>query len=206
MRKTTFVMTLLCAGVAAGLTSCLNSDDDNNNSNQGLSAADIAFCASAVSGSHSGYLVYEEQNPVVAADRYDSLAVNWDFVNDSTMLVRNFPASLLAKNVTNPQLKEALAAAEDKTLECRIYFNATSPIGFYINPLKLDYTLSYGDATHTVQVYFLNYNTYSFGLYDSSAKEYKWYLQVYEAYVMEDGATDPSATKLSGQIPFFIVD
>ena len=160
---------LFCCLTAVCVTSCLSSDDDNNSS-QGLSKAEIAQCFLTVGGNYTGDLLYLATS-ADGTERVDTLAGSWYIPTDSTLIINDFPGKVLAESVSYPALKEALADAPNQMIKCRIGFVETSPIQFLINPYTLEYQLHYDGDDHKVQIVFYTYNTYSFGYYDATLEQ-----------------------------------
>lgn len=151
------------------VTSCLNGDDDNKGS-AFLDKNASAMCYQAIQGNYSGNLIYAAKNAADVSDVTDTLAVSWSFINDSTLIVPEFPVGLIASKVTKPELKEALEKAGNRPLKCNFKFVNASPIQFILNPLTLDYSLDYEGGSHKVQIAFYT-NVYdSFGSYDQTKK------------------------------------
>jgi hypothetical protein len=151
------------------VTSCLSGDDDSD-SNQGLSKAEVAQCFLTIGGNYTGDLLYLATSPD-GTERVDTLAGSWYIPTDSTLIINEFPGKVLAEGVSYPALKEALAEAPNQMLKCWIGFVETSPIQFLVNPSVLEYHLHYDGNDHKVQIVFYTYNTYSFGYYDASLNE-----------------------------------
>lgn len=183
----------LCCIAVMSLTSCL-SNDNNNNSNNGLTPQEKAVCAAAVRGYYSGEAyTYADGN----ATKLDTLKnLTWGIVNDTTMIIYDFPPALLAYNISNTDLKEALKAAAPQDIEGHLYYVNVSPVGFYViyEPIKLN--LFYGDTHHDVTIY-LNHPQAPYylasGAYDASKPLFQ--VQMYENAVIVD--TDTSNGNIS---------
>ncbi len=187
---------MLCCMAAMFLTSC-NTDDNGYT----LTKEEIAACLNAVRGNYAGKLIYPSQNPNNSNDKTDSLDIQWSADIDTTVTVKQFPVSLLAKFVEDNALKTALESAEDKDIKCNIYFTRVSPVIFFANPTPLLVSLNYGGAAHQVQILFYMNSAYSFGSYDSSKKEFQLQLLLGNISV-DKGQTnylkDPTPFLLSG--------
>ena len=108
---------LLCGLSALVLTSCLNDDD-----NTGLTPEEVRTAYQLVKGSHSGKVIFSAANPHNTKDTTDTLAVTWNVLTDSTMVIHNLPISKIAANVTDADLKSAIAALPDQDVDCFIGF------------------------------------------------------------------------------------
>ena len=157
---------MLCCMAAMFLTSC-NTDDNGYT----LTKEEIAACLNAVKGNYTGKLIYPSQNPNNSNDKTDSLDIQWSADMDTTITVKQFPASLLAKFVEDNTLKTALESAENKELKCNLYFTRVSPVVFLANTAPIELSLNYGGAAHQVQVLFYINSAASVGIYDASKKE-----------------------------------
>ncbi|PTL33735.1 DUF4840 domain-containing protein [Prevotella sp. oral taxon 376] len=166
MKKLKFFSVMLCCMAAMFLTSC-NTDDNGYT----LTKEEIAACLNAVKGNYTGKLIYPSQNPNNSNDKTDSLDIQWSADMDTTITVKQFPASLLAKFVEDNTLKTALESAENKELKCNLYFTRVSPVVFLANTAPIELSLNYGGAAHQVQVLFYINSAASVGIYDASKKE-----------------------------------
>lgn len=156
---------LLCGLTTLVFTSCLNDDD-----NSGLTPEEVRIAYQMVKGTHSGNVIFVATNPDNTNDKTDTLAVTWEVLTDSTMIIHDLPISKIAANVTDTDLKNAIAALPDHDLNCYIGFTQSSPVVFLINPSLIEYpALSYGGATHKVQIGFYINNTSSFGMYNATS-------------------------------------
>ncbi len=188
---------MFCCLAAMSITSC---SDDDNNSSRSLTKEEKAQCLLAVKGNYSGNMIYAAKNEKDVKDVTDTLAVKWSITNDSIMTIANFPARLLAENVTDADLKKALAAADDQTITCRIGFIKTSPVQFLINPQSPSYNLNYGGKDHKVQIAFYVNSYSSFGSYNLTKKVLQ--MQIVEAAVFLDGK---QTAYLKTGVPFVFV-
>ena len=166
------------------VTSCLN-NDDNDNSQTGLTPAEKALCYSTLAGDYTGDLLYMAVDESERTEAVDTIDGRWYIPTDSTLIITDFPSALLAEHVSQPPLKEALADAPDQTIKCQVYYTQLTPIEFLVNPYPLTYTLNYGGGTHEVQVYFYANNAYSFGSYDPTEK--KLFIKIIEGVIYVDG-------------------
>jgi hypothetical protein len=180
MKKFKILSVMLCCMAAMTLMSC--NDDDSSSS---LTKEDVAQCFAAIKGVYTGKVVYGSVNANNTADITDTLDVQWSAGTDSTLVIANFPAKLLAQNITNTELKAALSAAPNQNITCHTVFMQVSPITFLLNPVSPSYQLTYGGATHKVQVAFYINNYSSYGFYDTSKKMMEF--QLVEGAIFVDG-------------------
>ncbi len=181
------------------LNACLG-DDDSTSDYQGLSAQEKAQCLSLVKGDYKGSMIYYATNESNLSDLIDTLDISWSIIDDSTMIVKQFPVRLLASDVTNSTLKEAIEALPDDDLECRIGFVKVSPVQFLVNPRTFTYQLTMDGASHQVQLVFLANNVYSFGGYDASTRLME--MKIIEAAIYVDGAR---SAYLATNTPFLFI-
>ncbi|MBQ9649171.1 MAG: DUF4840 domain-containing protein [Prevotella sp.] len=185
MKSLKFLSWACCLAGALTVVSCLSDDDDNNNNqSKGLSASEKALCFAAVGGDYTGKLYFYD-----ASRERDSVDIDWYIPSDSVMTVPKFPSKALAGCISNSALKEALEAAPDQPLNCRIGFINMSPIEFLINPQTLTYNLNYSGSDHKVQVLFYVNNTYSYGTYNASSRELGMQLIIGALYIDEKQST-----------------
>ncbi|HEY9551819.1 MAG TPA: DUF4840 domain-containing protein [Prevotella sp.] len=190
--------TLMMAFVAVatmGLASCINTDNEY----KGLTKEDIALCFATVKGNYEGDLIYRNVNEANIKDVYDTLRVAWNIDTDSTLTIAKFPSKLLAKNITNEQLKAALEAAPDQDLKCVIGFMGTSPVSYLMNPETLTYYLEYDGKKQKVQVVFTINSYASFGVYNTGKKILK--MQIIEAVIYLNGN---QTSYLKQVVPFIL--
>ena len=155
-------LTALC------VTSCLG-DDTSESDSQTLTKAQIAQCYQTIAGSYSGFLYYEAKSSDGYATIVDSLDTSWYIPTDSTLIITDFPAKVVAGFVSYQPLKAALAEAPNKMVNCKTWYLKTSPIELLVNPYTIEYDLEFDGKQHKVHVVFYANNTYSFGVYDSGS-------------------------------------
>ena len=196
MKKLKFLAAGCCMATMC-LTSCLSNDND---STTGLTKEETAYCLATVRGNYNGDLIYIAKNVKDVNDNTDTLKISWSIVNDSTMTIYDFPAKLLADNVSDEKLKAALEEAPDKDISCYIGFVNNKPVQYLINPKSPEYTLNHDGKDHKIQVAFYVNNTASFGSYNSTKKEL--YMQIVEGAIFMDGK---QTAYLTQQNPFAFV-
>lgn len=155
-------LTALC------VTSCLG-DDTSESDSQTLTKAQIAQCFMTVAGNYTGKLYYEVKSSDGYATIVDSLDTSWYIPTDSTLIITDFPAKVVAELVSYQPLKAALAEAPNKMVNCKTWYLKTSPIELLVNPYTIEYDLEFDGKQHKVHVVFYANNTYSFGVYDSGS-------------------------------------
>ena len=183
--KTLKSIVIIACGIAAlAFTSC-NSDSDTQ---KGLTAQEISYCYNTVKGRYTGDLIYAAKNENNPADVSDTIkSVRSDIINDSTMILYNFPARLLAPNVKNGQVRGALLEADWKDLTCRTVYIGTNPVEFLVNPLTLTFNVPYNGETeiHKIQVVFYTNNLSSWAQYNEKDAQLKFI--IYEGAIYLDG-------------------
>ena len=173
-----------CIAGALTVVSCLSDNDDSSNQSSGLTASEKALCFTAVKGDYTGKLYFYDSSRA-----RDSVDISWSIPSDSMMTVPLFPSKALAECISNSALKEALEAAPDQPLDCRIGFVNMSPVEFLVNPYTLTYNLNYSGADHKVQVLFYGNTTYSYGTYDSTSHELGVQIIIGALYIDEKQST-----------------
>lgn len=185
---------LAIAGVT--LTSC-DDDDDNN---RGLTPQEVQTAFSTVRGAYNGKAIYSATNPNDPKDVTDTVTVSWEIDTDSMMTIHNFPVSAIGNSVADTVASKALLAAGSRDLQCYIGFINLSPITFLVNPIAPEFTLTYGGASHKIQIPFYVNNYYSYGQYSSG----KMVMQVVAAAIYVDGNDSGWIQRGSG-VPFAFV-
>lgn len=196
MKKLKFLSVLFCCLAAMSFTSCDNGNDDV----QPLTKEQIAQCFTAVKGTYTGKVIYSSINPNNPNDVTDTLNIQWAVNTDSTLVISKLPAKILAQNINNTDLKTALSAAADQDFTCYTGFTKTSPVTFLLNPVTASYSLTYGGATHKVQVAFYINSYYSYGVYGSTVNSQNMMqMQIMEGAIYVDGT---QTSYLTGAVPF----
>jgi len=175
-----FAMILGCAAVMC-LASCM--DDEES----GLTPEEVKTAYETVKGSYDGELYYVTTTADNKSD-IDTLAIQWSIDSDSIMTIKNFPTKVLAANINDSIISEAVSAAEDQDIKCYIGFYSISPIKFLVNPTTTIYHVSCGEKKYKIQIaYYIN-SAYSFGIY--SAAEKLMQIQIVEGAVYVNGQTE----------------
>lgn len=161
MKAKKIIMAALCCFSVFSLVSCNLNDDDNT----ALSPTQMQEAYNTVKNIHLGKLIF---TPTVGS-KNDTLNVSWDIKADSTMTIHNFPVSALADNIGSDysDLKAALEKEGTVDLHCYIGFYQLNPVAFMIYPISPSFDLSYGGATHKIQIAFYHVNT-SLGVYNNN--------------------------------------
>ncbi len=191
MKKLKFIAFVIgCLFIGTALTSCLNNNDDNT----GLTKEQQKSAYLQVKGDYAGKIVYSK---LLSDSKYanDTLDISWSIDTDSTMLIKKFPSTLLAQNITNESIKTAMAACDPVDIKCYTGYYSLSPVAFVVNPTSVTYNLSYDGTSHKVQVVFYVNNTYSFGSYQPLTTTLQ--IQIVEAGVYVDGTYQSGLLKLS---------
>lgn len=166
------------------VTSCLGDDDNNNNSSSTLSKSQIAQCFMTVKGDYTGDLLYLAKADDGLTEQVDTLVGEWSIPTDSTLIIYDFPAKVLAEFVSHTGLKNALAEAPDQDVKCQTRYVNVSPVQFLVNPRTLEYDLFYDGSTHKVHVVFFGENTYSFASFDAESNDMM--VKIIPAYLYVD--------------------
>jgi hypothetical protein len=175
---------LLGSLTALCVTSCLSNDDDDNNSSQGLTKAQIAQCFLTVGGNYTGDVLYWGKSEDGLTEQVDTLEGSWYIPTDSTLIITDFPAKVFAELVSYPELMTALAEAPNQNIKCQIRFVEPVPVQFLVNPYTLEYSLHYGGGDHKVHIVFYYENVYSFGVLDAESNE--MVVKIIPAYLYVD--------------------
>ena len=158
MKQLKYLMIALGCMAAMSLTSCLESDD---NENTGLTQTQINQCFTAVRGEYTGKMIYPSRSALYGTDTID---VNWSVGADTMLVLRPFPIRIIAEQVTDTDLRQALTGLDDTSeLKCYLgFYKIETEVQFLVAPIKIDFPVFFKEATHTLSVYFWS-NNYSYG-------------------------------------------
>lgn len=169
MKQLKLVSLQLICLLLAGFTfaSCIDDDDNDDDQITYLTGDQLMAAYASVSGSHSGKMIFNDAS--TSTTKLDTVSVRWDIINDSTMIIRNFPVAAVIDNIQdgNSAMVEALKTQADQSMVCTIKFYRLSPVLFHIAPNNLVYYVNYGGKEHKVEMAFYINNAYSFGMYNS---------------------------------------
>lgn len=191
MKTIQFKTLLFCCFAALFFASC-NNDDDTS-----LTPEQRAAAFQMVKGPHEGNMMYNDLTSTDPKDQVDTLRMTWNMQTDSTMVIYQFPASIIAESITDDALKAAISKVEPRDLQCRTFFFNLDPVAFYISPITLEYNLNYGEADHKVQVVFYVNHPVSQGSYRTSTKFMS--MQIVVAAIYIDGK---QSEVLKNMVPF----
>ena len=152
MKKFKFLSFLLCCMSALFVTSCLNDDDDDT----GLTPAQVSQCLNAVKGNYTGEMICAKDPFKINKTEKDTIRMSW-LINavDTTVVVYDFPAEVIARGMKEGEVKDALTKAQERDLKAKIVFYQNNPlIAFMIYPYVLEYNVSYGGTLHKLSAYF----------------------------------------------------
>lgn len=186
MKKTKWTTLLLGFCALMAMTSCLN-----DKSEDGLSQEDMKKAMTAMKGDYTGTLKWRSSS----SNSYDSLNnVHWT-MNDTAMIIHDFPVSTLAAGVVsgeaNDSLRNAMKAAPAQELTCGIsFYNTTDFLNPYCVMNIMPYSVIIKNAeinTHLydLKVNFLNMNTNSTGYFNANKKALEIYMRTYNLQVNE---------------------
>ncbi len=181
MKWTTLLMGLFAM---MAMTSCLNDNSDDK-----LTQEQMKKAMTAMKGDYTGMLKWNATN----ASHYDSLAnVHWT-VNDTAIIIHDFPVSSFTKGVVsgavNDSLRNALKAAPAQELTCAISFYYTKDfLSPYCVMNIMPYSVIIKNAeinTHQydLKVNFLNMVENSQGYFNNEKKTMEIYMLTYNLQV-----------------------
>ncbi len=170
MKKLKFVAMMLAGISLLGFNSCLNSDSGDDY--VPLTNSEKTTCYLQVQGFHRGKVVYPTElsgSTISKSDTTDcTFYISRELKDTSyvyTVNIENLPIKALAACMSTGEIKTAMENAENINLNGEIDFYSTSPVAWLINPTTPEFTLTYGGATHKIQIPFLINNAYSMGAY-----------------------------------------
>lgn len=161
MQRNKYLSIIICCLTAMFITSCLGNDDEKKQ----ITPAEAKTCMQIMRGVYTGKLYYLHTNDTNQVTATDSLNAGW-IVNDSLLIINNYPIKALAENVKDPNIKAALLNAAPQPLICEVGFTNTSPIEFLVNPRPMKFKLNYNDEDHEMVVAYYVNSIKSFGIYN----------------------------------------
>lgn len=152
---------MLClTAVTWTMTSCFNDDDGNT-----ISEQQMKKCIADMAGNYSGKLITGviQNNTLTETDTLDNQT--WT-AGDSKLTFMLFPASQLAKSITDSDIKAAVAASEEMiSIEAYYYSfsSVSSTYQFTLAPQTVSISVNYNGGTHELKFPFYQ-GGYSYGL------------------------------------------
>ena len=184
-----FSMLLGCLAVMA-LSSCLSESNDNSDQEKEWKEWMEAFKAEVLAshGSYGGFVYYQ---PDVKSEEQDSVAVEWEIVNDSMMVLQRVPTRLFVEKLSekHASLKEAVSAVGTVNVPVKIAFNAyyKSPLVFYIYPEPVKLNVNVDGETKAVVISFYDTETYTQSFGQCMVSTSQSLVRVYPKGITQDG-------------------
>ncbi len=184
MKKTKWISLLMGISTLMGMSSCLNDDTDN-----GLTQKQVTEAVNAMKGDYTGTMKWRTSS----SNSYDSLNnVSWT-VNDTAIIIHNFPTSTLAVGVAdgeiNDSLRNAMKAAPTQEWTCAFaFYNTNNFLNPYCTLDIMPYSVVIKDAvinTHNynLQINFISNNSDSRGYFNNEKKAMEFYMRTYNLQV-----------------------
>lgn len=192
MKKNNLLLLVVTLMMTFSLASCLNDNFDEQAKRNRPTQAELKVASKTIQGIYQGKLFTYTYNSVNnTIQKKDSVVTGWEITDDTTLVVKKFPSKLLANNVINSDLKQAIEALPDQEIKCAISIFNVKPILFYIAPYRLDLgKLTYGGKTHDVSISFIFNPNNTYGGYNDAKKITGF--RLIEAVVLIDGTVDKS--------------
>ncbi len=203
MKKNKLLILVVALMATLSFTACMNDDYEEQGKRKLPTVAELKAASSSIQGLYQGKLYrYDQIGNSWQFEKKDSVNTTWEVKDDTTLVIKNFPAKMLATNVIDTDLKQAIAALPNQEIKCAVSVFSVKPILFYIAPYRLDLgKITYGGKTHNVAIAFLFKADYTYGGYDTERKVFA--TRLLEGGLMIDGVLDQSVSK--GFISFFLV-
>jgi hypothetical protein len=196
MKKTMKLMSIIMLGCMTVLmmASCLSGDDNDSQDTEWQEWINgVKTQITASRGDYTGYIYYQ---PQVASQEVDSVAAEWTIINDSAVVLRHVPTSLLVDKlpVRLSAVKEAVSAIGTVGIDVGIVFSAyyQSPIVFSVSPAPVTLKVMVDGQEKTVVIHFHDYdsNSSSYGQFLMSNSN--CLIKVYLKDVVVDGNLEVS--------------
>ena len=193
MKKNKLLILVVALIATVSFTSCLNDDYETRRNRP--TAAELKEATNPIQGLYQGKLYRLINNERTGrTEKTDSANTSWEFKDDSVLVIKDVPSKLLAANVTNSALKQAIEALPNQQVKCSVSIFYVKPIQYFIIPFRVDLgQLTYDGKTHDVSISFYFSEYYSYGNYVSERKI--TILRLIEAGVVVDGVLDKSSYK-----------
>jgi len=206
MKKYKILSVLVMCLSSLMMVSCLGDDDEDSSV---LTAQQRAACLAKVKGEYSGWMLHNGEAASEASSlstvKVDTTQIRFSINGDTTLTVYDIPSSAFAVNVTDPSLKTALCEQENVDLTADIYFYKADPVSFLLDPVTINYNLTYDGVPHKVSVVFYVNSYYSWGVYKASDSGRGLInMQIVQAAVYVDENT--ARTNMTTSSPFAIVN
>ncbi len=171
MKKISSMATLF---VGLIMTALLTVSCNQSTSYRELTEQEIRSAYLTVAGTHTGKMVYLK-NEGNYQTKLDTINISWTIDTDSTMTIHDFPVDPFAEFVSDSNLKAALLTQAPQDVKCKISFYNLSPVYFYIGVDAPTYNVTYGGATHKIQLAFYT-NANSCGGYETVTRSMEIHL------------------------------
>ncbi|QUB75882.1 DUF4840 domain-containing protein [Prevotella melaninogenica] len=192
MKKKNLLLLAVVFIATLSLSSCLG---DNDGGRKLPTPAERKAALSMIQGIYQGKLFtynYNSANSVIS--KKDSVRINWEIKDDTTLVLKGIPSKILANRITDSDLKKAVEALHNQDIKCVISVFEVKPILFYVAPYRLDLgKLTYGGKTHDVAIGFWFNPSYTYGGYNSTKKITGF--RLIEAGVLIDNTIDKALFK-----------
>ena len=162
------ISALVFCAAALSLNSCIKDD----NKTKELTPEEISTAFNSVKGDYSGKAITR-----ISTGVNDTVPISWEIENDSLLTIKNIPANMMSYQITNEEIKKALAS---------------------MPPFDLTFKINYGGKEHLLQVAFYIDNNYSYGQYYADAKSLMMQAIAAGAYI--DGKYQKGL--LAQEVPF----
>lgn len=198
--KRHFLFLTLLSTVLFSMTSCLKTDEEENDNYVELTAAQKSAQISAVQGGYTGKIY--GYNPYLST--IDSLECTM-FAND-TILTLNVPKKILtsiATSTTNKLITEETSCVQSKHVLRPYYNENTSRYSFSIYPTadSFNFDVTLNEKPSNMTVYYSAYYQYSaynylypVSVFDTAKKRFGGYIPIYGVSV--EGGTSSATTYL----------
>ncbi len=179
MKKLKSLLPALFLGLftATAMTSCIDSDDDN----QELTEEQKQACVNTMSGNYSGKIFFMNRD-IKLDDKTKSQIDSTEQINarfsypESSVVIYDVPAKLFFKELKNhDEIKQAAENADPVDLKMKYvpYAANGTQIGYYMQPYEVTIPLTYGGSTQELTVMFL---ANSLGIWENKNAQFSFYI------------------------------
>lgn len=146
LRSVAFILSMIIA--APIFTSCLDSDDDNNDSTvEVLTAEQKRQAIYQIAGNYTSSISYTDGS---------TTTVTWNVGTDSVITVTPFPmkAIINALTTSHPEASTILSNASTQKIQGVVHplYSYSSTLVFYVNYEPITFTVGEGDDQHNVTI------------------------------------------------------
>ena len=123
------ISALVFCAAALSLNSCIKDD----NKTKELTPEEISTAFNSVKGDYSGKAITR-----ISTGVNDTVPISWEIENDSLLTIKNIPANMMSYQITNEEIKKALASMPPFDLTFKIKFAKCINFFTHVNMITME--------------------------------------------------------------------